>query len=96
MRRPPPEYYYNPRASIWNAPVITDIPRRKLNTLARKEMELLKKLDNAGILCPKPMLRTKHVIVTSFIGKNNQPAGKFKNVTLDCEDYVIAYNEVNF
>uniref|UniRef100_A0A3P8RRF4 Serine/threonine-protein kinase RIO1 n=1 Tax=Amphiprion percula TaxID=161767 RepID=A0A3P8RRF4_AMPPE len=57
-------------------------PRKMVRTWAEKEMRNLIRLQMAGIPSPEPMLLRSHVLLMSFIGKENMPAPLLKNVSL--------------
>uniref|UniRef100_A0A8C9E549 Serine/threonine-protein kinase RIO1 n=1 Tax=Phocoena sinus TaxID=42100 RepID=A0A8C9E549_PHOSS len=55
-------------------------PRKMVKTWAEKEMRNLIRLNTAEIPCPEPILLRSHVLVMSFIGKDDMPAPLLKNV----------------
>ncbi|XP_036375041.1 serine/threonine-protein kinase RIO1 [Megalops cyprinoides] len=57
-------------------------PRKMVRTWAEKEMRNLIRLQMAGIPSPEPIMLRSHVLVMSFIGKNNTPAPLLKNALL--------------
>ncbi|XP_059879668.1 serine/threonine-protein kinase RIO1 isoform X1 [Delphinus delphis] len=57
-------------------------PRKMVKTWAEKEMRNLIRLNTAEIPCPEPILLRSHVLVMSFIGKDDMPAPLLKNVQL--------------
>uniref|UniRef100_A0AAQ5YW54 Serine/threonine-protein kinase RIO1 n=1 Tax=Amphiprion ocellaris TaxID=80972 RepID=A0AAQ5YW54_AMPOC len=57
-------------------------PRKMVRTWAEKEMRNLIRLQMAGIPSPEPLLLRSHVLLMSFIGKENMPAPLLKNVSL--------------
>ncbi|XP_061776568.1 serine/threonine-protein kinase RIO1 isoform X4 [Nerophis ophidion] len=57
-------------------------PRKMVRTWAEKEMRNLIRLQTAGILSPEPLLLRSHVLLMSFIGKDNMPAPLLKNAVL--------------
>ncbi|CAJ1073216.1 serine/threonine-protein kinase RIO1 [Xyrichtys novacula] len=57
-------------------------PRKMVRTWAEKEMRNLIRLQMAGIPSPEPLLLRSHVLLMSFIGKENMPAPLLKNATL--------------
>nr|XP_057923335.1 serine/threonine-protein kinase RIO1 isoform X2 [Doryrhamphus excisus] len=57
-------------------------PRKMVRTWAEKEMRNLIRLQTAGILSPEPLLLRSHVLLMSFIGKDNTPAPLLKNAVL--------------
>eukprot|EP00833_Pecoramyces_ruminatium_P008976 jgi/Orpsp1_1/1183008/evm.model.c7180000083470.1 len=46
-------------------------PRKMVKVWAEKEMRNLKRLWNAGIPCPEPLMLRMHVLLMSFIGDKN-------------------------
>uniref|UniRef100_A0A4W6CN54 Serine/threonine-protein kinase RIO1 n=1 Tax=Lates calcarifer TaxID=8187 RepID=A0A4W6CN54_LATCA len=57
-------------------------PRKMVRTWAEKEMRNLIRLQTAGIPSPDPLLLRSHVLLMSFIGKDNMPAPLLKNASL--------------
>uniref|UniRef100_A0A2K5CSL9 Serine/threonine-protein kinase RIO1 n=1 Tax=Aotus nancymaae TaxID=37293 RepID=A0A2K5CSL9_AOTNA len=57
-------------------------PRKMVKTWAEKEMRNLIRLNTAAIPCPEPIMLRSHVLVMSFIGKDDMPAALLKNVQL--------------
>ena len=51
------------------------------------------RLEKAGIRCPRVVQLRKHVLVMSFIGKNQQAAPKLKDAQLSTVDLQIAYEQ---
>lgn len=51
-------------------------------------------MQNAGIPCPQVVILKKHVLVMSFIGQDQVPAPKLKDVKLNSEDMKKAYYQV--
>ncbi|CAF0787240.1 unnamed protein product [Didymodactylos carnosus] len=68
-------------------------PRRIIKLWAKKEMFNLQCLLRAGILCPRPVLLKKHVLILSFIGENGVPAQRLRDITLNQQDLLIAYQQ---
>ncbi|KAM6918425.1 serine/threonine-protein kinase RIO1 isoform 2-T2 [Xenentodon cancila] len=56
-------------------------PRKMVRTWAEKEMRNLIRLQTAGIPSPEPLLLRSHVLLMSFIGKDNMPAPSLKNAS---------------
>jgi len=46
-------------------------PRKMVKVWAEKEMRNLKRLWNAGIPCPEPLMLRMHVLLMTFIGDKN-------------------------
>ncbi|XP_003225635.2 serine/threonine-protein kinase RIO1 [Anolis carolinensis] len=57
-------------------------PRKMVRTWAEKEMRNLTRLHTAQIPCPEPIMLRSHVLLMSFIGKNDMPAPLLKNAQL--------------
>ncbi|XP_044861551.1 serine/threonine-protein kinase RIO1 [Mauremys mutica] len=57
-------------------------PRKMVKTWAEKEMRNLIRLNTAQIPCPEPIMLRSHVLVMSFIGKDDMPAPLLKNAQL--------------
>lgn len=61
---------------------------------AEKEYHNLRRLHQAKIPCPEPILIKKHVLVMSLIGADQKAAPKLKEVRLSSADLSIAYEQV--
>uniref|UniRef100_A0A7N8YLU3 Serine/threonine-protein kinase RIO1 n=1 Tax=Mastacembelus armatus TaxID=205130 RepID=A0A7N8YLU3_9TELE len=57
-------------------------PRKMVRTWAEKEMRNLIRLQTAGVPSPEPLLLRSHVLLMSFIGKDNMPAPLLKSASL--------------
>ncbi len=57
-------------------------PRKMVKLWAEKEMRNLKRLETAGIPCPKPLALRMHVLLMSFIGKDGWGAPRLKDAEL--------------
>lgn len=68
-------------------------PRKIVRLWAEKEMHNLKRLHSHGIHCPKVVLLKKHVLVMSFIGKDQVPAPKLKDSQLTQDQLKSAYHQ---
>ncbi|XP_068955880.1 serine/threonine-protein kinase RIO3 [Petaurus breviceps papuanus] len=66
-------------------------PRKIIRMWAEKEMHNLTRMQKAGISCPEVVMLKKHILVMSFIGKDQVPAPKLKEVKLSTEDMKEAY-----
>jgi len=68
-------------------------PRKMVKVWAEKEMRNLKRLWNAGIPCPEPLMLRMHVLLMSFIGdKNGWPSPRLKDAPInDPEKYMRLY-----
>ncbi|KAJ3580574.1 hypothetical protein NHX12_034370 [Muraenolepis orangiensis] len=67
-------------------------PRKMVRTWAEKEMRNLIRLQTAGIPSPEPLMLRSHVLLMTFIGKEDMPAPLLKNASLSeskaCELYL--------
>ncbi|XP_058034438.1 serine/threonine-protein kinase RIO3 isoform X2 [Ahaetulla prasina] len=81
------EYRFRERFSKLN-------PRKIIRMWAEKEMHNLTRMQKAGIRCPQVVSLKKHVLVMSFIGQDQVPAPKLKEVKLSSEDMKNAYYQV--
>nr|XP_019596792.1 PREDICTED: serine/threonine-protein kinase RIO3 [Rhinolophus sinicus] len=66
-------------------------PRKIIRMWAEKEMHNLTRMQRAGIPCPTVVLLKKHILVMSFIGHDQVPAPKLKEVKLSSEEMQEAY-----
>ncbi|XP_005372761.1 PREDICTED: serine/threonine-protein kinase RIO3 [Chinchilla lanigera] len=66
-------------------------PRKIIRMWAEKEMHNLTRMQKAGIPCPTVVLLKKHILVMSFIGHDQVPAPKLKEVKLSSEEMKEAY-----
>lgn len=66
-------------------------PRKIIRMWAEKEMHNLTRMQRAGIPCPTVVLLKKHILVMSFIGHDQVPAPKLKEVKLSSEEMTDAY-----
>ncbi|XP_062986709.1 serine/threonine-protein kinase RIO3 [Elgaria multicarinata webbii] len=69
-------------------------PRKIIRMWAEKEMHNLTRMQKASIPCPEVVSLKKHVLVMSFIGQDQVPAPKLKEVKLSSEDMKKAYYQV--
>lgn len=68
-------------------------PQKIVKLWAEKEMHNLMKMRRAGIRCPDVVILKKHVLIMSFVGKNNIAAPKLKDATLNDQELKIAYDQ---
>eukprot|EP01089_Gocevia_fonbrunei_P012715 TRINITY_DN3083_c0_g1_i1.p1 TRINITY_DN3083_c0_g1~~TRINITY_DN3083_c0_g1_i1.p1 ORF type:complete len:509 (-),score=136.27 TRINITY_DN3083_c0_g1_i1:47-1573(-) len=52
---------------------------------AEKEMRNLRRMKEAGILCPTPILLRKNIVVMTFLGKDGVPAPRLKDAKIKGE-----------
>lgn len=69
-------------------------PRKVIRIWGEKETANLNRMKKFGIPCPAVQVLNKHVLVMSFIGKDQIPAPKLKNAHLSVEDLEDAYEQV--
>ncbi|XP_030036490.2 serine/threonine-protein kinase RIO3 [Manduca sexta] len=69
-------------------------PRKIVHMWAEKEMHNMMRLQKIGINCPEMVCLKKHVLVMSFIGRDNKPAPKLRDVILKPEKWESVYHEV--
>eukprot|EP00808_Paulinella_micropora_P003371 g80114.t1 len=66
-------------------------PRKMVKVWAEKEMRNLKRLEAAGIPCPKVHLLRNHVLLMSFIGQDGWGAPRLKDTNLPSKRYLEGY-----
>ncbi|XP_045522940.1 serine/threonine-protein kinase RIO3 [Pieris brassicae] len=69
-------------------------PRKIVHMWAEKEMHNMMRIQKAGLNCPEMVCLKKHVLVMSFIGKDNKPAPKLRDVILKTDQWESVYNEI--
>lgn len=57
--------------------------RELVNIWVRKEFRNLKRMRNNGLRVPEPMMNLKNVLVMEFIGDNESPSPRLKDVEVD-------------
>ncbi|KAF7246415.1 Serine/threonine-protein kinase RIO3 [Varanus komodoensis] len=67
---------------------------RRVVTRRRAFSAVAPKMQKAGIPCPQVVTLKKHVLVMSFVGQDQVPAPKLKEVKLSSEDMKKAYYQV--
>ncbi|KAF9364576.1 Serine/threonine-protein kinase RIO1 [Mortierella sp. NVP85] len=67
-------------------------PRKMVKVWAEKEMRNLKRLHQAGIPCPEPLVLRMHVLVMGFLGdKNGWAYPRLKDAQIDEDRYPALY-----
>ncbi|TMW57465.1 hypothetical protein Poli38472_003390 [Pythium oligandrum] len=66
-------------------------PRKMVKLWAEKEMRNLRRLNDAGIYSPTPMLLRSHVLLMDFIGKDGWAAPRLKDAKLSETRYRECY-----
>ncbi|XP_075980219.1 serine/threonine-protein kinase RIO3 [Anticarsia gemmatalis] len=69
-------------------------PRKIVHMWAEKEMHNMIRMKKIGLNCPDMVCLKKHILLMSFIGKDNKPAPKLRDVILKAEKWQSVYNEV--
>ncbi|KAI9144105.1 RIO1 family-domain-containing protein [Paraphysoderma sedebokerense] len=70
-------------------------PRKMVKVWAEKEMRNLKRIRNAGIPSPDPLLLKLHVLVMEFLGNSNgHAAPRLKDAPLDTSKYREVYYQL--
>ncbi|XP_041982060.1 serine/threonine-protein kinase RIO3 [Aricia agestis] len=69
-------------------------PRKIVHMWAEKEMHNMVRIKKVGINCPEMICLKKHVLLMSFIGKDNKPAPKLRDVIMKPEKWQSVYKEV--
>ncbi|RUO96953.1 RIO1 family-domain-containing protein [Jimgerdemannia flammicorona] len=70
-------------------------PRKMVKVWAEKEMRNLKRLHQAGIPCPEPMVLRMHVLVMAFLGdKNGWAYPRLKDAQIDDDKYPDLYYQL--
>ena len=54
---------------------------------------IVHRMKKAGIACPTVAFLKKHILVMSFIGKDQQPAPKLKDAVLSPRQLQLAYEQ---
>jgi len=68
-------------------------PRKIVKLWAEKEMHNLMKIRAHGILCPEVVTLRKHVLIMSFVGKEEKPAPKLKVAIMSAKELTSAYEQ---
>ena len=69
-------------------------PRKMVKVWAEKEYRNLRRLNQAGIRSPIPVMLRSHVLVMKYIGKNSHAAPRLKDAQLKTEQYEESYLEL--
>lgn len=69
-------------------------PRKIVHMWAEKEMHNMMRLQKIGLNCPDMICLKKHILLMSFIGKDNKPAPKLRDIILRSDKWHSVYNEV--
>ncbi|KAG6959655.1 hypothetical protein JG688_00009986 [Phytophthora aleatoria] len=66
-------------------------PRKMVKLWAEKEMRNLRRLHDAGIYCPAPILLRSHVLLMDFIGRDGWAAPRLKDAKISDSRYRECY-----
>ncbi|KAG7387920.1 Serine/threonine-protein kinase RIO1 [Phytophthora boehmeriae] len=66
-------------------------PRKMVKLWAEKEMRNLRRLRDAGIYCPAPILLRSHVLLMDFIGRDGWAAPRLKDAKISDSRYRECY-----
>lgn len=69
-------------------------PHKIVHMWAEKEKYNIMRMQKIGLNCPEMICLKKHILLMSFIGKDNKPAPKLRDVILKPEKWQSVYNEV--
>ncbi|KAF9582357.1 Serine/threonine-protein kinase RIO1 [Lunasporangiospora selenospora] len=70
-------------------------PRKMVKVWAEKEMRNLKRIYQAGIPCPEPLVLRMHVLVMGFLGdKNGWAYPRLKDAQIDADRYPALYYQL--
>jgi RIO kinase 1 len=57
-------------------------PRKMVKVWAEKEMRNYRRIYNAGIPCPAPILLKSHVLIMEFLGETGWPSPRIRDANL--------------
>ncbi|GAX10943.1 RIO kinase 1 [Fistulifera solaris] len=66
----------------WRKGYCKSNPRKMVKVWAEKEMRNYRRIFQAGIPCPTPILLKSHVLIMEFIGKDGWPSPRLKDTNL--------------
>ncbi|KAL7483622.1 hypothetical protein ACHAW6_009266 [Cyclotella cf. meneghiniana] len=66
----------------WRKGYCKSNPRKMVKVWAEKEMRNYRRIYNAGIPCPAPILLKSHVLVMEFLGENGWPSPRIRDANL--------------
>ncbi|KAL4702197.1 hypothetical protein ACJJTC_002460 [Scirpophaga incertulas] len=71
-----------------------ELPKEAMRIAANKEAKIMILMKEIGVNCPKFVYRNNHILVTTFIGDNGQPAKKLTEITMKPYQWLHIYTEV--
>lgn len=66
----------------WRRGYCKSNPRKMVKVWAEKEMRNYRRIHQANIPCPRPILLKQHVLVMEFLGRDGWPSPRLKDATL--------------
>ena len=75
----------------WRRGYCKSNPRKMVKVWAEKEMRNYRRIYQAGIPCPQPILLKSHVLLMEFLGKEGWPSPRLKDATLSDKRLREAY-----
>lgn len=75
----------------WRRGYCKSNPRKMVKTWAEKEMRNYRRLYNANIPCPRPILLKSHVLIMSFLGVQGWPSPRLKDANISEKKLREAY-----
>ncbi|KAL3780826.1 hypothetical protein HJC23_011075 [Cyclotella cryptica] len=66
----------------WRKGYCKSNPRKMVKVWAEKEMRNYRRIYNAGIPCPAPILLKSHVLIMEFLGENGWPSPRIRDANL--------------
>lgn len=69
-------------------------PRKLIRVWAEKETRNLKRLRNADIPCPTPLILKENILVMTFLGKKGHPAPLLKDAKLSLDQLEKCYRQI--
>eukprot|EP00741_Cyanophora_paradoxa_P006324 tig00000980_g6131.t1 len=68
-------------------------PRKMVRVWAEKETKNLARLQQAGVLCPQPVMLRSHVLVMTFLGRDGWAAPRLKDASIQQEQAEPLYRQ---
>jgi RIO kinase 1 len=78
----------------WRKGYCKSNPRKMVKVWAEKELRNYRRIHQAGIPCPMPVLLKSHVLIMEFIGNAGWPSPRLKDATLSARHLREAYVQV--
>ena len=75
----------------WRKGYCKSNPRKMVKVWAEKEMRNYRRIHEARIPCPQPILLRNHILIMEFLGQEGWPSPRLKDATLSDKRYREAY-----